>query len=270
MATIKAGDINLEYHVEGEGPPLLMIMGFGGQASSWGRPVIDLLNGHFATIRVSNRGTGTSDRPDVPTTVRMMADDAANLLDAIEVERAHVFGVSMGGMIAQELVLNHPERVNGLVLGCTTTAMRRGPLPDPETGQMMTPVPGLTREQQIRKAWPAMCTPEFVENDTAFLETMLESSLTNPTPLDTILKQSQAVMSFDSYDRATTIEAPTLVIHGDRDRMMPLPHGQTLAERIPGAEFVLIPGQAHMFFWEKPEETARIVTKFLSRIPASV
>jgi pimeloyl-ACP methyl ester carboxylesterase len=175
----------------------------------------------------------------------------------------------MGGMISQLLAINYPERVNGLVLGCTTTAMRRGPLPEPEVGEMLTPTPGLTREQQIKKAWPAMCTPGFIQSSVSFLETMLAASLTNPTPLDTIIKQAQAVQSFDSYDRVTTIEAPALVIHGDHDRMIPLSHGQVLAERIPNAELVVLADQGHMFFWEKPDETAKLVTSFLSRIPVS-
>src|SRR5712691_6808675 len=103
MATAKAGDINLEYYIEGSGPPLLMIMGLGGQASSWGEPFLDELRQRFTTIRFSNRGTGLSENPATPLTVRVMADDAVGLLDTLGIERPHVLGISMGGMIAQEL-----------------------------------------------------------------------------------------------------------------------------------------------------------------------
>ncbi len=117
MPMAKVGDINMEYYVEGTGPPLLMIMGLGGQAKSWGEPFLDGLRTHFQIIRFSNRGTGASDKPGGELTIRMMADDAASLLGEIGLERAHVMGISMGGMIAQELVLNHPQVVQGLALG---------------------------------------------------------------------------------------------------------------------------------------------------------
>src|SRR5437867_8580665 len=99
MATAKAGDINLEYYIEGSGPPLLMIMGLGGQASSWGEPFLQALQQRFTTIRFSNRGTGLSDNPATAFTIRTMADDAAGLLEALGIGRPHVLGISMGGMI---------------------------------------------------------------------------------------------------------------------------------------------------------------------------
>src|SRR3990172_4638197 len=119
MAIAKAGDIKMEYYVEGSGPPLLLIMGLGGQSSSWGEPLLAGLQKQYTTVRFSNRGTGATDKPSAGFTVPQMAEDAAGLMRGIGIEKAHVFGISMGGMIAQELVLNHPEQVQGLVLGCT-------------------------------------------------------------------------------------------------------------------------------------------------------
>jgi 3-oxoadipate enol-lactonase len=268
MATIKAGEINLEYHIEGSGPPLLLIMGFGGQASSWGEPFLRGLRPHFTTVRFSNRGTGASDRPDAAITVPMMAEDAANLLDALGIGRPHVLGVSMGGMIAQELVLNHPQQVNGLVLGCTTPGVSRGVAAGPEVVTMLVPTPGLAREDQVRKMWPAICSPSFVEAANQFLEEMLASGLKTPTPMDTIMKQMVAIQSFDAYERLPRIEQPTLVIHGDRDVLVPPENGRIIAGRIPGAELRIIEDAAHMFFWEKTEESASQVVEFLSRVPA--
>src|SRR4030042_2985745 len=118
MPVAKVGDINMEYHVEGSGPPLLMIMGFSGQASSWSERFVELLRPHFQVIRFSNRGTGLTDRPQVQYTVPMMADDAAGLLREMGIGKAHGLGISMGGMIAKELVLNRPERGQGVLLGC--------------------------------------------------------------------------------------------------------------------------------------------------------
>lgn len=268
MPEVKAGEITLEYYIEGSGPPLLMIMGFSGQASSWGEPFLELLRPHFTLIRFSNRGTGESDRPGAPTTVRMMADDTAALLRALGIGRPHVLGVSMGGMIAQELTLNHGQMVNGLVLGCTTAGGAASVPASPEVLAMLVPVPGLSREDQIRKAWPGMCAPAFIESGRAFLEAMLQSSLLNPTPIETLAKQMAAIQGFDASGRLGEIRAPALIVHGDADVLVPPQNGRALHEGIAGSEMKVISGAGHMFFWEKPEESARAITEFLSRVPA--
>jgi 3-oxoadipate enol-lactonase len=243
-------------------------MGFAGQASSWGEPFLAALRPRFTLIRFSNRGTGLSDRPDVQPTIRMMADDAAALLEALDRPKAHVLGISMGGMIAQELVLNHPQRVQGLVLGCTTPGGPKSVVAPPEVLASLMPQPGLSREEQIRKAWPIWCVPRFLEERRDFLEEMLASSLQTPTPIDTIMKQGVAVQGFDAYDRLPQIKAPTLVIHGDSDRLVPPENGRILADRIPGARLHILPDAAHLFFWEHPEDSARPIVEFLSTVPA--
>jgi pimeloyl-ACP methyl ester carboxylesterase len=200
----------------------------------------------------------------------MMADDAANLLPAIGIERAHVFGVSMGGMIAQEFALAYPERVAGLVLGCTTPGGPNAATASTETVQMLAPAPGSSREDQIRAAWPAMCTPDFIQNRRDFLEQMLAEAIVHPTPLETIVKQMAAVRAFDAYDRLGQIMAPTLVVHGDMDVLIPHANGALLQRLIPGAEMSTIASVGHMFWWEKPEESAQAIVKFLSRVPSPV
>ena len=269
MSITKAGDINLEYHAEGSGPPLLMIMGFAGSASSWGDPFLQALRPNFTCIRFSNRGTGLSDKPEVQFSIRTLADDAVNLLTALDIERPHVFGVSMGGLIAQELVLAYPQRVNGLVLGCTSSGVSHGVQATSETLARMAPTPGLSPDQMIRNAWPAICSHTFIERGVGFLEGMLASSLAIPTPLETLGRQMVAIQTFDSYDRLPQVRAKTLVIHGDSDLLVPPENGRIVAERIPGAELVMIPGVGHMFFWEEPEHAARLITEFLSRVPAA-
>ena len=268
MPTIKAGDINLEYYVEGSGPPLLMIMGFSGSAASWGEPVLEELRKHFTCIRFSNRGTGLSDKPNTQFTIRTMADDAANLLTALEIQRPHVFGISMGGMIAQEFVLNYPQRVNGLVLGCTTPGIAHGVQAAPETMAKMAPTPGSTPEEMVRNFMTILCSPGFIQRGAAFLDVMVAASLAQPTPMETMGLQMMAINTFDSYERLPQIKAKTLVIHGDLDILVPPQNGKTLAERIPGAELRTLPGAAHMFFWEEPQKSASLVTEFLSRVPA--
>ena len=268
MPITKAGEINIEYHTEGEGPPLLLIMGYAGQASSWGEPFLQLLRPHFRITRFSNRGTGLSDRPEGPTTTRQMADDAANLLDALGIQKAHIVGISMGGMIAQELVLNYPQRVLGLVLGCTTSGPAHGPATTVETLTMLAPTPGLSREEMVRKAWPAICADPFIESRRDFLDEMMRTGLQNATPLVTLAQQMTAIQGHDTFERLATLDKPTLVIHGDVDKLVPPENGRVLHKQIPGAELLMLPGVAHMFFWEAPEKAASAITQFLSRVPA--
>ncbi|MCH7484510.1 MAG: alpha/beta fold hydrolase [Chloroflexi bacterium] len=268
MPMIKAGEISLEYYVEGDGPPLLMVMGFAGKANSWGEPIMSRLREHFTCIRFSNRGTGGSDRPEAPLTIRMMTDDAVALMDALDIKRAHVFGISMGGMIAQEIVLNYAERVNGLVLGCTTPGGSHGEMASPEVTAAMAPKPGLSREEQVRNFWTVICAPAFIESSAEFLEEMIATSLEQATPIETLMKQGVAIQAFDSFDRLSQIRAPTLIIHGDIDRLVPPANGDVLANGIAGAEKLTLSGAAHMFFWEQPEKAASAIIEFLARVPA--
>ena len=120
MGQVQAGDVKLYYEVHGRGEPLLMIMGLGSSSATWSPVLVTELSRRFQTIVYDNRGTGQSDKPAIPYSLEMFAGDAIALLDALKIERTHVFGVSMGGMIAQELALGHPSRLQTLTLGCTT------------------------------------------------------------------------------------------------------------------------------------------------------
>jgi pimeloyl-ACP methyl ester carboxylesterase len=133
----------------------------------------------------------------------------------------------------------------------------------------MVPAPGLSRDEIVRNFWTIVCSHAFIERGHGFLEGMLAASLAAPTPLETLARQMVAIQTFDTYDRLPQIRAKTLVIHGDVDILVPPENGRIVAERIPGAELIMIPGVGHMFFWEEPEQTARVVTEFLSRVPAS-
>jgi pimeloyl-ACP methyl ester carboxylesterase len=271
----KVGDLNFEYYVEGSGPPLLMISGFSAQASGWNEPFVRRLQAQFRTIRFSHRGTGTSDRLAGEITVRDLADDAAGLLTALGIEKAHVLGVSMGGMVAQELALNHPHRVQGLVLGCTgcggSHSHREGGAVGaaPEVMALLTPQPDLSREEQVRRSWPAVTTPEFIESHREVMEERLRTSLINPTSIETSMRQMAAIQAFDSFDRLPQIDAPTLVLHGDRDVLVPIANAQILKDRIRGAELRIVPGAGHLFTWEFPEESAAAVVEFLTKVPVS-
>lgn len=268
MPLIKAGDINLEYYDEGEGPPLLMIRGLGAQCTTWGERLFSELRPHFRLIRFSNRGTGLSDKPPGPFTIRTMADDTANLLSALGIERTHVFSVSMGGMIAQELALAYPDRVDRLVLACTFTGGPHAVRAGDNITQLLMPEPGLSPEDRFRRSWPAMTTQEMIGERRDFLEEMLAIDMATPTPMETIAGQMEAIGKFDTYDRLPEIKCPTLVLHGDSDVLVPTENARIIHERIPGSTLEIIPGAAHMFFWEQPERTAAILKSFLLKVPA--
>ncbi|MDO8612809.1 MAG: alpha/beta hydrolase [Dehalococcoidia bacterium] len=269
MAMVKVGELNIEYYVEGSGPPLLMIMGLGGQAASWGEPFLEQIRPHFQTIRFSNRGTGLTDKPGGEYSVRLMADDAAGLLRELGIPRAHVLGISMGGMIAQELALNHPQAVHGLVLGCTFCGPAHGVHLPPKTLARLGQVGAMPLEQRIEQFWLVTVTQGFIDTRREFLDGIIQAHLATPTPWETFGRQFVAVQSFDTYDRLPQVQAPTLVIHGDRDQLVPVENADILHERISGSQVRIIPGVGHCFFWEKPPESAGAIIEFLkSAVPA--
>jgi pimeloyl-ACP methyl ester carboxylesterase len=209
---------------------------------------------------MDNRGMGESDKPPGPYTTRQMADDAASVLDRLGWERAHVVGTSLGGMIAQELALAHPQRVDRLVLVCTTPGGERAwPLPE-QTVQLFMELPSLPREAGLRRA---------VENSLApgrgqLVEEVLAYRHAHPPDMVPWQAQAAAGAAFDAYDRLGAIEAPTLVVHGDADNVIDVRNAELLADAIPDARVELFPGCGHLLFWEEPERFARVVTEFLS------
>lgn len=270
MAMIRAGDVNLEYHIDGSGPPLLLIQGFGARAQSWGSPLMAELTPHFTTIRFSPAGVGESEAHANPPLMPDLANDAAALLTALGLPKVHVFGRSMGGMIAQELALNHPDRVLGLVLGCTHCGASHAPQAAPEVLQSLMDSEG-TEEERTRRQWAFVMAPGWEDNALAVkaAEEDLRTKLEVPFPRPLLMQHMAAIQLFDTYDRLPSLQAPTLVLHGDGDRLVLPEHGRVIAERIPGAELRMIENTGHMFFNEKPHETARLIREFLARVPAA-
>lgn len=270
MPLIKAGDAELEYYIDGNGPPLMLIQGFGGMAQSWGSPIMAELTPHFTCIRMSPAGVGQSTRHAEAPQIHTMADDIANLLTALGIEKAHVFGRSMGGMISQELALNHPERVMGLVLGCTHSGGSHGPSAAPEVLAALTDTSG-SEEDRTRRSWTFTMTPGWESNALAVkaAEEDLHAKMTIPFPADLLMQHFAAIQQYDTYDRLPSLKAPALVITGDADRLILPEHSRVIAERIPGAELRVLKGAGHLFFNEQPRETATIIREFLARVPAA-
>ncbi len=262
MPRIEVNGIGLQYEERGSGPPLVLIMGFGAPAAFWSDAFVDRLARSFRVIAYDNRGTGASEKRDEPITIRTLADDAG-LLTALGLERVDVFGVSMGGMIAQELVLHHPQRVRRLVLGCTHCGGANIVPAAPEVLARLMPPRGTPPREAIAGLWSAMTTEETRRERADFLEAMTERLLARPTPVVTLRRQMEAISRFATCDRLAQIGAPTLVITGDRDVLVPPENSSRLAARIPGARLAVIAGAAHNVMWEAPEETARLLEEFL-------
>jgi pimeloyl-ACP methyl ester carboxylesterase len=268
MPRIKVRDIELHYDVYGSGEPLLMIMGLGASSAAWDPELVDALAGSFRTITFDNRGTGQSDKPDAPYSIEMFADDAAGVLDALDIRRAHIFGVSMGGMIAQEFGLRHPERTGTLTLGCTTAGGAHSVPPPPESLKILTaPREGVPPDEIIRRGWPLSFTPGYIKTHRAELEARIPRLLEHPTPPFAFKRQLEGTYTLKTWDRLPNIKAPTLVITGAEDVLIPARNSELLAERIPAARLHIIPGVGHGFTTEARDEFLEVFIPFVKSSP---
>jgi len=267
MSTAKVGDINIYYETHGKGEPLVLIYGYAGHSGLWFRQ-ISALSKKYQVIAFDNRGVGRSDKPDIPYTMAMMAGDVAGLLDVIGVDTAHIFGISMGGMIAQHFALSHPQRVISLILGCTTCGGVHSILAKPEALAAFFDferMKKMTLEEVVRQLIPFLFSQEFIEKNPDIVEERVAKSLEYPTPMHGVTRQAGAIMGQNTYELLPEIKLPTLVIAGDNDRLIPVENSRLLASRIPKAELVIIKGAGHEFFIEDAEEANKIVLGFLER-----
>jgi pimeloyl-ACP methyl ester carboxylesterase len=262
MPVAQIGDLNIHYQVRGFGDPILLIMGYRGSSYMWGETLLEPLSRYFQVITFDNRGTGNSDKPNAVYTLPMMADDAAGLLHHLGIAQAHVLGVSMGGMIAQELALHYPRRVDRLVLGCTTCGGPQAVLAPLSVLHRFLMPPDLPREEAIRRQWPVILSPAVVEERPDLLDCLTERALAYPTPLYSAIRQAMAIQRFNTYGRLGQIIAPTLVIAGSADVVVPPINAHLLAARIPGATLEIVPDAGHGFFWKQPEHLVDLLTEF--------
>ena len=266
MPRMQVGAVGLNVNVTGEGDPLLLIMGFGMSGDMWLQSLP-----HFSSFRViyfDNRGTGQSEAPPGPYTVQQMAEDAAAVLEACGIERAHVYGVSMGGMIAQELALRHPSRVAKLVLGCTTPGGPEGRMASPEIiEQLMLAVQlqASDPERSVELSLPLLFPRSFIDAQPMLKPLMVAAmKMVKPTPPETATSAMAGIAAWSSYDRLPEIKAPTLVIHGSDDVLIPASNADILAAKIPDVHKVILPGEGHGFGARDPVGVHRKIVEFLN------
>lgn len=259
MPSIGAGEVELHYERNGSGEPLLLIQGMSGTHVAWGEPFREPLEESFDVIAFDNRGIGLSAPIDGPFTIAEMAEDTAGLLEALEIESAHVVGISMGGMIAQELALAHPERLRSLTLGCTYCGgPGSGLMPEENARKLMGGLASGDREQAIRAGYEVNLSPAFRADQGRFAA-FHEMATRVPAAKQTIELQVQAIFGHDTNGRLDGISAPTLIVHGTDDGVLPFANGELIASLMPAARFEPLEGVGHMFWWEQPERSADLI-----------
>ena len=260
MAIVQNQGAKIYWDEQGQGAPVLLIMGLGLTSDMWHR-TRPVLARSYRTLALDNRGVGRSDVPAGPYSIALMASDAAAVLDAAGMETAHVFGVSMGGMIAQEFALQYPGRVRSLILGCTAAGGPTAVRAEPAVLELLTTRAAMTPEEFTQAVQPFIHDPsaaqERIEEDLRIRRQWYPST-------DGYVAQLQGILAWEAYSRLEQIAAPTLVIHGETDRLIPVENACLIAERIPGAKLVTIPHASHIFTTDQPEASHRAILDFLS------
>ena len=268
MPKLNAGAVSIDYERRGDGPPLLMINGFRRSRVVWLEGVLEPLAKRFQLILMDNRGTGNSDKPQDGYSIEALADDCAGVIAGLGLPGAHVFGVSMGGMIAQRLATRHPQKVRGLALGCTNCGRSGSIAPEKRIGELLRLVPNdsMDAREVARRQEEVYYMQDFRQSRRALIEGMFELVNQNPTPMHAVKGHLKAIDAFDACADLAQIKAPTLVITGDGDPLIPPENSRLIAGRIPGAQLEVLPDASHFFWIEKPQETADALIGFFGKL----
>ena len=254
--------MKLAWERHGSGKPLLLIHGLGYARWGW-EPVLPGLAERFEVVLFDNRGIGESDAPPGPYTAAEMASDAVQVLDEAGVERAHVVGTSLGGMVAQELALGYPERVDRLVLACTTPGGPRShPMPQ-VTVALMTEAATLEPEVALRRFVENALSAWTLENRPELVDRIVAHRLATAQPPEAWAAQAAAGATFDAYDRLPNLTARTLVQTGTEDVVVDPRNSDLLCHLLPNWDDAQFPPFGHLFFWENPYGFVDNVTSFL-------
>ncbi len=232
MPTVQANGINVYYEVYGEGEPLLLISGLASDHSMY-RGVLPQLATRYRVIVCDNRGVGRTDKPNIPYSIEMMADDTAELLRALSITQAHVLGMSMGGRIAIALTLKYPELVKSLIL--VSTSARRVP-----------------RSRLSR----------LLLNAQLIIPALQTVGSRHPQPYSALIRQRQASSSYDAANRLHEIRVPTIILHGKQDKRAPYQLAEEMHAGIKGSKMIAFDG-GHLFPFFRPKPFLDAVMEFL-------
>jgi 3-oxoadipate enol-lactonase len=255
--------VKIAYELRGDGEPLVLVHGLAYDRAGWGR-FPDLLAEKFRVVLIDNRGVGESDAPEGPYAVAQMAADVVAVLDDADIERTNLFGVSLGGYIAQEVALHHPERVAKLVL-CSTAPGGPKAHPMPEAGvAAFDKYPTMEREAGLRLMVENSLGARGVRDLPALTDEIFAYRLDRAPSLEAWTAQAHAGATYDSYDRVGAITAPTLILQGGADNVVEPLNAEILGALIPNARVEMVPERGHLMVWEDSERVAELVTEFLS------
>jgi pimeloyl-ACP methyl ester carboxylesterase len=260
MPRVKAGDINIYYEVHGQGEPLVLIMGLGCSGALWLYQVEEFAR-KYRVIVFDNRGVGRTDKPAIDYSIEMFADDTANLLRTLGLERAHILGMSMGGMIAQRLAINRPQMVDRLILACTFS--QSTPYGDLMMELWRTMAEKAGMETVSRMLLLQSLTPRCFLEKPQVIARLEEIFAAHPQPVDAYLRQNLACQNSSTTQELPQIGARTLVLVGDRDIQTPVGASRFISQSIPGSQQVVLPGCGHGFMWEVPQSFNEAVLSFL-------
>jgi pimeloyl-ACP methyl ester carboxylesterase len=261
---VDAGPVPLYVEEHGSGEPLVLVTGLGYAVWCWERQ-LPAFAARRRVVTLDNRGAGRSPKPPGPYSIEGMADDVAAVLDRLGIESAPVLGHSMGGYIAQELALRHPSRARSLVLvGTGPGGPRNLPVPEETLSQWLANA-YLPPAEYARATMFLSFAPGWTDEHPFEYDHYLTARLEHPTPPEAWRAQFEAANAWIRAARPIEqISVPTLVVHGDADRVVPVENGRELARRIPGAELRELPGRGHVLILEEPDEFNRLVLDFLS------
>ncbi|HEU4897242.1 MAG TPA: alpha/beta fold hydrolase [Actinomycetota bacterium] len=257
------GPVGIAYDVRGHGRPLVLVQGVGIGRWGW-EPVADRLARRFRVITVDNRGIGASDTPPGHFSTRSMAQDVLAVLDHAGIQQASVLGTSLGGMVAQELALAHPERVDRLVLVATVPG---GPHSRPMplgTTYLFAVSPFLTDKARLRQFVNNALGPSILRRRPKIARRLAAAKLAHPQSQGAWRAQVAAGMLFNPLGRQRDLTQPALIVQGTADRVVDPGNAEALADLLPNAQVKLLEGAGHLLYWEQPRRFARMVAGFLT------
>jgi len=264
MPFANINNFSLYYEIHGDNYPLLMIQGLGANILWWGEGLIKEISRYFKVIVFDNRGTGRSEVPDRDFSLDELAGDAARLLEELEIQRAHILGISMGGMIAQEFALHYPRMVDKLVLCATNCGGLESVPPSQEIANMLTrPRAGRAVEEIINDMIELLFSDDFAQKNRPYINMIINNVIKMPVHPEIYKRQLKAIAMFNACGRLAEISKPTLIMHGEKDVLIPPRNGKILAVKIPGARLKLFDNSAHALFSQEPASVVKALIEFL-------
>ncbi|MHA2209982.1 MAG: alpha/beta fold hydrolase [Candidatus Thorarchaeota archaeon] len=269
MPHVPIGEVDLYYESHGPPglPPIVFIGGWASYRWIWFRQ-IPSFKGRYRCIVFDNRGSGRSSKPDYPYTMEMLAKDTVGLMKALNIENAHILGISMGGLIAQQIAISYPEKVRSLIIVSSNFGGPNAIPMDDKTMSLLIALPTetISKEQARQMRYRATFSPQFLQDNKSVMDQIDEWVQQHPAPLYAQVHQSSATSAFNAESELNKISVPTLILHGDSDLAVPTKNGELLAERISNSTLKIIKDASHFAIIEKYEEFNNEVMNFINEV----